>query len=228
MKKTLAFTLAEVLITLVIIGVVAAITVPTLIANSNDQAIRSALRKNYSVLQQATERYYVDNGEHLSMETNFSEDFFFKYFSLAQNCTISGCNFGEDIKYKNYAGFEMDEYSGITERSGVMLADGTFISYLYQNKYNGEDKYVAVTSKERGLTILVDVNGAKKPNTYGKDLFKFDIILENGDGSSGLSKVRPGGAEGDHQTEEKWCKPGYNHDTNGAGCTAKMLKDKSR
>ena len=228
MKKTHAFTLAEVLITLVIIGIVAAITVPTIMANSNEQAVRSALRKNYSVLQQAAERYYADNGEHLSMSTNFSEDFFFKYFNIAKNCTIDGCDFGQDIKYKNYGGFEMDEYSGIGDRSGIMLADGTFISYLYQDIYYGEDKYVTTTTRERGLTVLIDVNGLKKPNTYGRDLFKFDIVLENGDGSSGLSKVRPGGAEGDPQTEEKWCKPGYNHDTNGAGCTAKMLKDKSR
>ena len=64
MKKLLAFTLSEVLIALVIIGVVAAITTPILFANSNEQAVKSALRKDFSVLSQALKKYYMDNGEH--------------------------------------------------------------------------------------------------------------------------------------------------------------------
>lgn len=48
-----AFTLAEVLITLGIIGVVAAITIPTLIANTNNQKYRSQFKKTVSTLSQA-------------------------------------------------------------------------------------------------------------------------------------------------------------------------------
>ena len=57
MKK--AFTLAEVLITLVIIGVVAAITVPVLWSNYQEQALMSSLNKNFSVLKQALDLYQV-------------------------------------------------------------------------------------------------------------------------------------------------------------------------
>ncbi len=51
--KNLGFTLAEALITLGIIGVVAAMTVPVLISNTNGAKYRSQLKKTYSTLNQA-------------------------------------------------------------------------------------------------------------------------------------------------------------------------------
>jgi len=61
MKKA-AFTLAEVLITLGIIGVVAALTIPSLIANYKDKETIVKLKKVYSVLSQAYQRAVFDNG----------------------------------------------------------------------------------------------------------------------------------------------------------------------
>ena len=53
MMKKSGFTLAEVLITLGIIGVVAAMTIPTLIANTNSAKFRSQFKKSISTLNQA-------------------------------------------------------------------------------------------------------------------------------------------------------------------------------
>lgn len=53
MTKRFGFTLAEVLITLGIIGVVAAMTIPTLIANTNSAKFRSQFKKTLSTLNQA-------------------------------------------------------------------------------------------------------------------------------------------------------------------------------
>ena len=53
MFKKLGFTLAEVLITLGIIGVVAAMTIPTLMQKTNDSEIKSSYKKMLSVLNQA-------------------------------------------------------------------------------------------------------------------------------------------------------------------------------
>lgn len=53
MNKKYGFTLAEVLITLGIIGIVAAMTIPTLISNTNGAKFRSQLKKTYSSLNQA-------------------------------------------------------------------------------------------------------------------------------------------------------------------------------
>ena len=60
------FTLAEVLITLGIIGIVAAMTIPSLVANYRKKQFQSGLNKGYSVLLQALDRYKEDNGEALT------------------------------------------------------------------------------------------------------------------------------------------------------------------
>lgn len=61
-RKKSAFTLAEVLITLGIIGVVAALTMPAVIANYQKQETVSKLKKFYSVMQQAITRAELEYG----------------------------------------------------------------------------------------------------------------------------------------------------------------------
>lgn len=56
------FTLSEVLITLGIIGVVAALTIPTLVANYRKKVVVSKVKKAYSTLQQAVKLSEADNG----------------------------------------------------------------------------------------------------------------------------------------------------------------------
>ena len=62
MRKFFAFTLAEVLITLGIIGVVAALTMPVLVQKHRNSVIETSLQKFYSVMNQAVERSEIDNG----------------------------------------------------------------------------------------------------------------------------------------------------------------------
>ena len=62
MKRSSAFTLAEVLITLAIIGVVAAMTIPGVIVRTNQQEFKTGFRKAISVLNQAvTMNLAIDN-----------------------------------------------------------------------------------------------------------------------------------------------------------------------
>ena len=56
------FTLAEVLITLGVIGVVASITLPTLIKEYNKHVWVSALKENYSLLNQGFKKMIADDG----------------------------------------------------------------------------------------------------------------------------------------------------------------------
>ncbi len=60
-KKHIAFTLAEVLITLGIIGVVAAMTIPTLMNNTGNQALVTGFKQNYAILQQAATQVIYEN-----------------------------------------------------------------------------------------------------------------------------------------------------------------------
>ena len=57
-----AFTLSEVLITLVIIGVIAAITVPMILQSTQEKELYSKFKKNYSLLQNSLERAQIDEG----------------------------------------------------------------------------------------------------------------------------------------------------------------------
>lgn len=62
MRKSSAFTLAEVLITLAIIGVVAAMTIPGVIVRTNQQEFKTGFKKAISVLNQAiTMNLAMDN-----------------------------------------------------------------------------------------------------------------------------------------------------------------------
>ena len=62
-KQKFAFTLAEVLITLGVIGVVAAVTMPTVVANYQKQAAAMKAKKFYNMMNNAVNRSIVDNGD---------------------------------------------------------------------------------------------------------------------------------------------------------------------
>ncbi len=71
LKKKAAFTLAEVLITLGIIGIVAAMTLPTLIANYQKKVVETRLIAFYSKINQAYRMSYAENGDTVDwIETN--------------------------------------------------------------------------------------------------------------------------------------------------------------
>ncbi len=62
-KRKIAFTLAEVLITLGIIGIVASLTIPTLMQKHNNKVVETRLKKFYSTINQAVRLSEADNGD---------------------------------------------------------------------------------------------------------------------------------------------------------------------
>lgn len=164
-KAKFGFTLAEVLITLGIIGVVAAITIPNLIANQQKKAIVSQLMEAQSILNQAVKSYAADTDEEGSSEfettlspQKFAEKYFKPYLKIARICTKleDGCwKTGDFYGYYDLAGHKMTNvpYS-IVLNNGMVLGfsniDGTNL-----------------------VSIFVDVNGQGKRNVLGKDVFSF-------------------------------------------------------
>lgn len=73
MRKYIGFTLAEVLVTLGIIGVVAAMTMPALIQNYRNQVVETRLKKFYSTMNQAIAMSIKDNGD-VETWTYFNDD----------------------------------------------------------------------------------------------------------------------------------------------------------
>lgn len=192
MKK--GFTLAEVLITLGIIGVVAALTIPTLIGNSQEKETVARLKKFNSVMNQAIVRAVLDNGEieswGLTPWTQSNPDLSEEEQTAAKAPLqifvnkikpylkiIAECEQGTECSRKAV----MERHSLDGTRFGnwtpyvFVLADGTHLRTLTiyssdcsTNRGNGPLAHVCGE-------MFVDINGTRPPNATGKDVFLFYI-----------------------------------------------------
>ncbi len=160
------FTLAEVLITLGIIGVVAAMTVPTLVAKYQEKVTVNKLKKMYSVLTQAYNMYKIDNEPEALPFTpeggHKAFNIFKPYLKIAKDCgtSISGCFYMG--MYKQLNGIDHRKYSESQNYYKVLLNDGSAIIFRGGNG-------------NLDLEVFYDVNGETPPNAWGKDLFEFDV-----------------------------------------------------
>ena len=226
MRIKLGFTLAEVLITLGIIGVVAAMTLPTLISNARYKELETGLKRSYSLIAQALNMYQAETGERLLPENvgrHELKPILIKYMKVARDCAWGAEN-SQDTLYKaciptNYSDTSKNpkiykNFNGSSNTIGMayfddgqfVLVDGSLI--LIEN--NGGER----------LFISVDVNGyLKSPNRLGQDLFMFQID-EKGN-------LLPMGVKGTVYNEENsYCSFASTNNMNGAGCTYKALSDK--
>lgn len=182
LKRKSAFTLAEVLITLGIIGVVAALTLPTLIANYKKQVIISKLNKVYSTISQAYIFAKSDNGElqdwKLENYTESDKDdedilyYLLPYLKVLRFCGKSEKGCFPDVRYGSIGsiGFGVNIDSS-KWYSNAILEDGSIISSITFRSNVGNEVVVS------GF-IRVDVNGNNPPNVLGIDLFNFYISPE--------------------------------------------------
>ena len=192
--KKCAFTLAEVLITLGIIGVVAAITLPTLIQNHQKQTYVTALKKAYSNLQNAYAQMALDE-DVTEWEQTYCFSCGFVYGSPGHEAC---CN--RVKKYFNVV--KSGEYG--TEPLGLSsYTDASMYFYTNDGMY-----YVISTA------LIVDVNGDKGPNKWGRDRFAFEVNWNK-------NKIEPYGLS-NYQT---YCTPEKlkQNEYNGLYCTAKVL-----
>ena len=189
--KAFGFTVAEVLWTLVIISVVALLTVPPLITWKDKQVAVAGLQKSYSMLAQLVQRSEVDNGfvdnwgfsytpyDHTDTNLTFLSAYIIPYLRVAKTCSS---NQGCWAKTKKPNG---DDFVATPETDGhfikYVLSDGSVLAFIFRT-----------AAPNPCIEILVDINGTKKPNTMGKDVF--DFIITNKNGYSGFaSNLKVGG-----------------------------------
>lgn len=222
MKK--AFTLAEVLITLGIIGVVAALTIPTLVNNYRKKQFETGLKKEYSVLLQALDMYKQDNETPLKKEDTDQLHAEFKnkikpYLKILVDCgdsqaggseakCVQNGNFTQDKKYtyKTYSGNIAKK--DLFDDGQIILNDGSHL--LFENPGGGNDVYVSI-----------DVNGYKKlPNKWGEDVFTFQLMNDG--------KLLPMGAEGTRfRNTATYCSKTSSNVYNGIACANRAIYDSS-
>jgi prepilin-type N-terminal cleavage/methylation domain-containing protein len=219
-----AFTLSEVLISLVIIGVIAAITVPTLLQKYQDQALKSALKKNYSVLKSALDKYQVEHGERLlpsDVGGHKLKPILVKYLNVTKDCGWghSDANVNNDVcipYYNDTSENNSKVYKTYNGKNSITLNyfdDGQFV-------LNDGSLILLENADSATQLISVDVNGyLKKPNRLGKDLFMFQL-MSNGE-------LLPMGAKSTkfYSSTDDYCSNTSTGKMNGAACTAKVLRE---
>lgn len=229
-KKSFAFTLSEVLITLGIIGVVAALTIPSLMHNVQENEWHQAWKKEFSALAQAYERVKQDEGGDLSdcfgANVGVSAAPLIQkmgdYLNLLENCGLyynSVCGSkgsvilanGVDTPYKTLSGLDNVNPNNLFSVQ-YLLKDG---ANFYSRAWAYEDKQV----------VWIDVNGfLKGPNVLGKDFYGALLTKD---------KIMPMGAQGSGVEDtcvntSVSCNGGVSQihhmtDCSGAGCSAEYL-----
>ena len=212
-----AFTLAEVLITLVVIGVVAAITVPSLMNTHDNYVFTSALKKDFSVLSNAfnlSKKFDYNDYEYWNHSDSNTqalyENYLYikKYLNVIRECKDEEGCWSEDITVDPKGNVAN---SATTKGIGgnivtFTLSDGTNVCLDYWSQSDiisnfGVTQYLSGTP----LSIWVDVNGDKKPNKMGKDVFAF-VLTNRG--------LVPAGSNNDSA----------NCTTTGYDCAAKYIR----
>ena len=235
-KSKIAFTLAEVLITLGIIGVVAAMTMPTLVGKYQEKVTISKLKKMNTVLNQAFQMAVKDHGtpdlwgysssvlgdnptdeekEQAAKGKNIVIDKFAPYLK-----TVSICYQGTECR--NTSKYIRTRYSlDGTEFSrwghpAIILADGAIIQDFYMSSPSctvsaGDSRQYRSVCGE----IFVDINGVAPPNATGKDVFGFRITKYG---------VYPAGdAEDTYRSFDEYCNITKTNELNGYGCAAWVI-----
>ena len=186
-KRLLAFTLAEVLITLGIIGVVAAMTLPTLIQKYQEKDTVTALKKFYSSISQAyiyakneygyPDIWYPENASR-GVLSDIMLDNFAKFMKTTKIChTNKGCF--PDVKYKKIDGNYTSNWNERTDTSKLITSDGMSVFFYSYGPVAFNDRGDSGALTETYGALSVDINGFKKPNMAGRDIFSF-IIARDG------------------------------------------------
>ncbi len=200
MKK--GFTLAEVLITLGVIGVVAALTMPSLISNYQKKMWVAQLQKSVSTLEQGFQKMLADDGVDSLGDT--------AVFALLNNQSACGSLFPQyckEFKSALTSYFKIAEFINQPEKTyrhktlstkrflsayiadndeAIVFNDG-FILMQYGFSGKGSDcRADCNVIKANGGhycktfgSFRIKVNGLREPNTWGRDVFNF-VLGDNG------------------------------------------------
>lgn len=214
------FTLAEVLITLGIIGVVAALTLPVLIGSYKKNTTLTTLKKDYSVFAQAFKAAELHKGDIKDWEyystiwyrrkpDDLLNNYLKPYLNIVKTYDVvegagplKMCDYS--VKYKKNSNLIDFEMGGNDKYIPFILDNGSCV-VLAQSQSD--------TDPSRTNRFYIDVNGKSNPNLLGKDIFVFYVDITNGSflpyGINDYDRIGPGCSIG--ETQEY--------------CAAKILRD---
>ncbi len=185
--KKAAFTLAEILVTLAVIGIVAVMTIPNLVQNYQSKSWDTASKVFDRKLTEALKVMNVQGtlAGYSSTESFVNE--LSKHLKITKTCTNSNLTacfndkvyWGENkdevdtSKLKTAKDFGQDDWN--TNIVGFQLASGVTGLMAY-NPECKQDEYSNQITGGDCLAVLYDVQGYTKPNTAGKDLRNTNVL----------------------------------------------------
>jgi len=211
--KKAAFTLPEVLITIGVIGIVAAMTIPTLITKYQEKVIVTKFQQVFAILTEAYKLAENDLGENFRKSFDYKSgatgpDDFWNAYKPYLNASLD-CKDNPDACFgvakkvwgvgNYYTMLDSDEKGSLVKsKRAVILKNGVTVGF------GGVGN-----SQTAHLYIVVDINGRNKPNRYGVDTFFFAVS------DTSQNKIMPEGLYLDNLNQVYW---GYGLDK---GCNLK-------
>ena len=168
-----AFTLAEVLITLAVIGVVAALTIPPLIQSYRKQVIETRLKRFYSVINQAVKLAEIDNGPVSSWQ--LSGDTFVEY-------VLPHLKLIEKSEKSNNA-YNAEYVGGSYSYHSFYLSDGSLVLIKKAQYSDGKDEASKINYVDIFFTPepkRFDFEELSKRTNIGKTTFGFQLDMSDG------------------------------------------------
>ena len=169
LNKRFAFTLSELLLSLIIVGVVAIITVPVLINNVQKKLFATQVKNFVAQIEQLAQDELITHRTRDLSNTDFANPELFlsdKYFDIIKKCSdqtaLSDCWKTSDAIGKNkviYRKLNNTIYRPASNSTTIILKNGMILTYYY----NEDARRVGY--------FHIDVNGNSKPNIWGRDVF---------------------------------------------------------
>lgn len=239
MKLKKAFTLAEVLITLGIIGIVAALTIPQLIKDYKGRVLETQFKKAYNIAQQVimSAKNDVGIGNFTSFCVSYTEEsgyynsnICYRALSKALSGVETKSTYIYDPKYQIKRDDEIRTYNNRQEATISSIAGFGNLWQLYKNKDGALMQFSIIEGR---VYISIDTNGLNKPNKLGHDIFVMytdsrdrvvgnkqsrlytDEELDNMDFEHEYNKERAGNP----------CSAKSNQKANGIGCSWYAIND---
>lgn len=219
--QKVAFTLSEVLVVLGVIGVIASLTVPSLIQNTQNTGQAVKLKKEFLAMQSAFDSIKSENRGIIAPIFTFASDqnsnsmatanTFAAKLNVIKNCGLSsGCLYTSKVKLPNGQTWATNFETTTSSYAKMVLADGSMLALSANSTGCGP---TSVKVNDSCAMYYIDINGANRPNVMGKDVFVFWISRDG---------IVPAGSYKDDQWS---CDPTSTHASAIGGCTEKIIRE---
>lgn len=222
MNNRAGFTLAEILVTMGIIGVVSAITLPTLTQGWQKKSYTTQLHKVYNEVQQSFAHDLSEKNALNLFEANITRP---DHMNTLKTCGSSGINSCFNSSYKPISSSSSTSIQSAGMNGAFVTVSGAAVGYkYYSSAITGDpDKVIAGT-------LYIDINGKQGPNIGGRDMFVLDWTPDGVVDGTGITiNCRkkgtdcPSGNSAKEAREAKYasCKTS----AFGVGCADKLIND---